>query len=102
MVLSSPRFLGLGFVVLAGLYAAAPSTSTHKPFTESQKHWWAFQPVVKPAVPTVNQAAWQGNPIDAFILAKLQDKGLSASAPADKVTLLRRASLDLIGLPPTP
>ncbi|HEY3836341.1 MAG TPA: DUF1549 and DUF1553 domain-containing protein [Bryobacteraceae bacterium] len=101
MFLTSPRFLGLGLVVLAGLYAAAPPTPTHKPFTDSQKHWWAFQPVVKPPVPTVTQAGEQRNPIDAFILAKLQDKGLTPSPPADKITLLRRASLDLIGLPPT-
>ncbi len=100
MVLLTPRFVGLGLVVLAGLYAATPSAPTHKPFTDSQKHWWAFQPVVRPAVPTVKSAG-PHNPIDAFILAKLEDKGLAPSAPADRITLIRRASLDLIGLPPT-
>ena len=106
MVLFTPRSIGLGLVVFAGgiavAWAAAPSTPTHKPFSDAQKHWWAFQPVVKPAVPAVKQTAWTRNPIDAFILAKLEDKGLSPSAPADKVTLIRRASPDLIGLPPTP
>jgi hypothetical protein len=97
----TPRSVGLGFVVLAALYAASPSVPAHKPFTESQKHWWAFQPVVKPAVPTVKAASWVRNPVDAFILAKLEDKSLSPSAPADKISLIRRASLDLIGLPPT-
>ncbi len=97
----APRFFGLGLVVFAGLYAAAPSAPAHKPFTDAQKHWWAFQPVVKPAVPTVKETAWVRNPVDAFILAKLEDKSLAPSAPADKITLIRRATLDLIGLPPT-
>ena len=97
----TPRSVGLGLIVLAAVYAAAPSTPAHKPFTESQKRWWAFQPVVKPALPTVKNTSWVRNPVDAFILARLEDKGLSPSPPADKITLIRRASLDLIGLPPT-
>ena len=98
---ATSRSAVLGCVVLAALYAAAPSTPAHKPFTEGQKHWWAFQPVVKPAVPSVKEREWVRNPVDAFVLAKLEDKGLSPSAPADKITLIRRASLDLIGLAPT-
>ncbi len=98
---SLPRFAGLGFVALAALYAAAPSVPSHKPFTDFQKHWWAFQPVTKPAVPTVKQASWVKTPVDAFILAKLEDKELTPSAPADRITLIRRATLDLIGLPPS-
>lgn len=64
---------------------------------EGSKHW-AFRPITKPAVPAVRSR----NPIDAFIIAKLADKGLSLAAPADKRTLIRRASFDLTGLPPTP
>jgi hypothetical protein len=97
----TPRFAGLSLVVFAALYAATPSAPAHKPFTESQKHWWAFQPLAKPALPAVKRTSWVRNPVDAFILAKLEDKGLPPSVPADKITLIRRASLDLIGLPPT-
>ncbi len=67
----------------------------------SAKHW-AWQPVKKPAVPAVATAAWVQTPVDNFIVAKLDEKGLKPSAPADRRTLIRRASFDLIGLPPTP
>src|SRR5438105_7014349 len=67
---------------------------------EQRKHW-AFQPVRKPAVPPVNNAAWVRNPIDAFVLAKLEARGWSPSAPAEPRAILRRLYLDLIGLPPT-
>jgi hypothetical protein len=64
---------------------------------------WAFEPPVRPAVPKVTAPkAWIQNPLDAFVLAKLQAEKLKPSPEADKVTLLRRLSLDLIGLPPTP
>jgi hypothetical protein len=68
-------------------------------FTDSQKNYWFFQPVAKPAIP---KAAAVQNPIDAIILAALREKGIRPNPRADKVTLLRRASLDLTGLPPTP
>jgi hypothetical protein len=62
---------------------------------------WAFVAPVRPPVPPVKNSAWVRNPIDAFILARLEREGLSPSPPADRVTLLRRLSLDLTGLPPT-
>jgi cytochrome c553 len=69
---------------------------------QARKHW-AFQPVVAPAVPKVaDPKGFVKNPIDAFVLAKLKEKGLAPSAPADKRTLLRRVTYDLTGLPPTP
>ncbi|QDT93412.1 PSD1 and planctomycete cytochrome C domain-containing protein [Gimesia algae] len=61
---------------------------------------WAFQTPVKPALPEVRQPELIQNPIDAFVLDKLEQQPLSFSAPADRTTLLRRLSLDLIGLPP--
>jgi hypothetical protein len=64
--------------------------------------WWALQPVKKPAVPTERQDPWSRNPIDAFVLRKLGEKGLRPSAQADRRTLIRRLSFDLLGLPPTP
>ncbi len=65
------------------------------------KHW-AFQPVVKKAVPPVKDAAWPRTSIDRFILAHLEARGLSPSPPASKQILIRRATFDLTGLPPTP
>jgi hypothetical protein len=81
---------------------AGPTGSAEKKFTDQQRRYWAFQKVVKPAVPAVKDGGWARNPIDAFIMAKLQEKNLRPNPPADKTTLLRRATLDLIGLPPTP
>jgi cytochrome c553 len=72
-----------------------------KEFSEEQKNFWAFQAVRSPAVPHVNDAAWVQTPVDAFILAKLEEKGLKPAAPATKTALLRRATFDLTGLPPT-
>ncbi|MFN7948785.1 MAG: PSD1 and planctomycete cytochrome C domain-containing protein [Blastocatellia bacterium] len=62
----------------------------------------AFIPPVRPALPEVRNKAWARNPIDRFILARLERENLAPSSEADRVTLLRRLSLDLTGLPPTP
>lgn len=64
--------------------------------------YWSFTAPVKPAIPAVKNSAWVRNPIDAFILAALEAKGLLPAPPADKRTLIRRATYDLLGLPPTP
>jgi hypothetical protein len=63
---------------------------------------WAFKAPVRPAPPETKHKRWGRNPIDAFILARLEKEKLKPSPEADKTTLLRRLSLDLIGLPPTP
>ncbi|MEO2092247.1 MAG: DUF1549 domain-containing protein, partial [Gemmataceae bacterium] len=65
---------------------------------EEAKRWWAFQPVKAPSVPKGAHA----NPVDAFVTARLAEKKLTLSPPADKRTLLRRVTYDLTGLPPTP
>lgn len=65
-----------------------------------KKHW-AYIPPSRPALPKVANASWPKSPIDYFILARLEKEGLSPSPEAGRVTLLRRLSLDLIGLPPT-
>jgi hypothetical protein len=67
----------------------------------SQPHW-AFQPVRKPPVPATRDREWAVTPIDAFVLAKLEQKGLRPSEAADRRTLLRRVTFGLIGLPPPP
>ena len=64
------------------------------------KHW-GFKAPVRPELPAVKDKRWLRNPVDSFVLARLQKEGLSPSPEADKATLLRRVSLDLIGLPPT-
>jgi hypothetical protein len=66
---------------------------------EYQPHW-AFLPVKQPPVPTPKKAGWVRNPIDAFVLAKLESEKLSPSPEADRATLIRRVSFDLTGLPP--
>jgi mono/diheme cytochrome c family protein len=68
---------------------------------EYQPHWSFIAPT-RPAVPQVKQPAWIRNPIDAFVLAKLEANGMTPAPEADRRTLARRLSLDLIGLPPTP
>lgn len=67
----------------------------------SSSHW-AFKTPERPAVPKVANASWVRNPIDAFVLAKLESLGIAPSPEADRATLLRRLSLDLTGLPPSP
>ncbi|HVK59891.1 MAG TPA: DUF1549 domain-containing protein, partial [Candidatus Kapabacteria bacterium] len=66
-----------------------------------KKNHWAFQPIKRPAVPEVSKPNWTRNPIDNFVFAKLDENGMKPSARADKRTLIRRATFDLIGLPPT-
>jgi len=63
--------------------------------------WWSFQPVKHPKVPKVNNEDWPRNDLDRFILAKLEEQHLSPSGEADRRTLIRRLSFDLLGLPPT-
>lgn len=70
-------------------------------FVEARK-FWAFQPIAKVEPPAVKATEWLNNDIDRFVLAKLEAADLAPSPPADRASLLRRASFDLIGLPPTP
>jgi hypothetical protein len=68
---------------------------------DPSKHW-AFRPVVKPPVPLVEFQTWPQSAVDRFVLAKLEAVKLRPSPPADRATLIRRVTFDLIGLPPTP
>ncbi|MFN0172370.1 MAG: DUF1549 domain-containing protein, partial [Bryobacteraceae bacterium] len=83
--------------LIAGCMAAAFAAETSKPFTSQQRRWWALQAAVRTA-----PSGTAGNPIDAFILAKLAEKRVVPSAQADKITRLRRVTLDLTGLMPAP
>lgn len=66
-----------------------------------ERHW-SFEPIGRPQVPSVADASWARNEIDLFILHRLEREGIAPSPSADRATLIRRLSLDLIGLPPTP
>ncbi|MBM3762643.1 MAG: DUF1553 domain-containing protein [Acidobacteria bacterium] len=68
----------------------------------AQSDHWSVQPLQRPTPPAVRRAGWVRNPIDQFILARLEKEGISPSAEADRATLRRRLHLDLIGLPPQP
>ncbi|MBM3767353.1 MAG: DUF1553 domain-containing protein, partial [Acidobacteria bacterium] len=85
------KWIADGMPAPADFVAAKRRTSRH----------WAFQPVKRPAAPAVRNSAWVRNPIDNFILAKLEEKNLRPNDQADKATLARRVALDITGLPPT-
>jgi hypothetical protein len=70
--------------------------------TPKDRSFWSFQPVANPPVPAVRARDWPRATLDAFVLARLEAAGLSPSAAADRRTLIRRATFDLTGLPPTP
>jgi hypothetical protein len=77
-------------------------TSKTGAITDKQRAFWSFQPLKVVPVPTVKDAHWAKTPIDKFVLAKLDEVGIKPSAPADRRSLIRRATYDLTGLPPTP
>jgi len=76
-----------------------------KQITDDMRHFWSFMPLADPPVPAIKDAelkSWAKTDIDHFVLAKLEEKGLKPAPMADKRTLIRRATLDLTGVPPTP
>ncbi|MGE3806860.1 MAG: DUF1549 domain-containing protein, partial [Gemmataceae bacterium] len=77
-------------------------TSVLKGDINAGRLFWSFKTPVDPPVPEVNNAAWARTPLDRFVLAALEAKGIEPAPAADKIALLRRATYDLIGLPPTP
>src|SRR5580765_1005210 len=98
------KFLAPCCLALIGAAApgtAAPSDSAEVAFTPKERAHWAFQKMAHPKPPKVQQTDWVRNSIDAFVLAGLEAKGLRPAPPADKITWIRRATFDLIGLPPT-
>jgi mono/diheme cytochrome c family protein len=93
--------------VKAWIAAGAPADD-EKPLAadpalrEKDQQHWAFRPPTRAAIPSVRDGAKVRNPIDAFLLAKLEEKGLTLSEPADPLVLMRRAFIDLTGMPPSP
>ena len=104
------RFLGSTMLAfLVAWPAAAQTEKTPAGATgpvikaiDARKSHWAFQPVKRPPLPEVANRAWARNPIDAFILARLEKEKLTVNAEADRATLIRRLKFDVLGLPPTP
>jgi hypothetical protein len=93
--------LALGLTAAGVAYASDPSPATAST-PAIQRSWWAYQPLTDVAVPNVKQRAWVRTPIDAFVLEKLEAKQLQPSKDADRATFIRRATLDVWGLIPTP
>jgi mono/diheme cytochrome c family protein len=73
-----------------------------RPITDEERQYWAFQRPRRAAIPQVSRPAWQRNPIDAFLLSAMSVKGVTPAPKADRRTLIRRACLDVLGLPPSP
>lgn len=94
--------------LVAWVRMGAPDPRSARPGTDSPKYGvaskdhWAFKPLQKPTPPAVKNEAKVANEIDRFVLAKLEEQGMTPNGPADQRTLIRRVSFDLIGLPPTP
>ncbi len=78
-----------------------PKNSTVREFTEDEKRFWSVQPMKDPAPPQVKDSGWAQSAVDRFVLQKLEEKNLKPAPRADRLTLLRRATFDLTGLPPT-
>ena len=95
------RLLSLLAVWLATMGDPARAQDAARPDGEGGRHW-SFRKTVRPAVPSVRDHSLVRSPVDAFVLAKLEERGLTFSPEADKTALIRRVSLDLIGLPPSP
>jgi hypothetical protein len=98
--LPAPAIVALTAWVKAGVPWPVPSRAGAD--LDSWKRHWAFQPVRRPELPAVQNAGWLRTPIDCFVLAKLEAKGLSPSLEANRRTLIRRLTFDVIGLPPSP
>jgi hypothetical protein len=97
------RVIFCSLTVLCVTVTPAVKSAPEAPTASSDraKKPWAFEPL-KRIDPPVDASGWSANPIDRFVLVRLRDQGLEPAGPADKRTLIRRASFDLIGLPPTP
>jgi hypothetical protein len=99
LVILGAALAGLGLSLASGRADAADKVGTVNPDAEKA---WTYRTPVRPPVPVVRNRAGVRNPIDAFVLAKLEQAGLTPSPPGERAVLIRRLSFDLTGLPPTP
>jgi hypothetical protein len=94
---------GLCLLCQGSAPTASPPSNAHGGYDwQKWRQYWAFQPVRRPVLPEVSNEQWARNPVDRFVLAQLEEQGLEPAKEADKATLIRRATFDLTGLPPTP
>ena len=103
--MSVSRAIALGLIGSGCLVALARAQDADPPertWTAEQKAHWSFVPPRRPATPSVKAKGWVRNPIDAFILATIEEVELTPAAEADRRTLIRRVTFDLTGLPPSP
>ncbi len=90
------------WVAMGAPWPAGPGGSKLAAGRDPAAEHWAFRPIRAGSLPSVKDAAWVVSPVDAFILARLEARGITPSPPADRRTLIRRATIDLWGMPPTP
>ena len=90
-----------GLIAFGLVLSVARSTTAAPPQAEKAERHWAFVPVQRPEPPPASDPTWSRNPIDRFVLAKMEAEGVKPVGAADRRTLIRRLYLDLIGLPPT-
>ena len=83
-------------------HAAPDADLVHKRALSARESWWSWKPLVAPSPPSVREAAWVRTPIDRFVLARLEAEGIEHAPEASREALIRRATFDLTGLPPTP
>ena len=95
-----PNFIA-GTIALGLALSVASTTADARPPADKGEPHWAFVPVARPELPPTSDPAWARNPIDRFVLARMEAEGVKPVGLADQRTLLRRLYLDLIGLPPT-
>jgi hypothetical protein len=96
------RWVKMGAPWVGGTAEVAAPAHKGLQVTAEDRNYWAYRPIKRPAVPAVKDRAWVRNPIDAFLLAGVEAKGLSPAPPADRTALIRRVYYDLTGLPPSP
>jgi cytochrome c553 len=89
------------WVKTGAAWPAASGATQIAAAVDTWKSHWAFQPILKPSLPKIGPSRWARSSIDCFVLAKLEQQGLAPSEAADRRTLIRRASFDVTGLPPT-
>jgi hypothetical protein len=89
-------------VFMLGTFSFCASASSERPSSEAQRNWWAFQALTDPLPPKVVNDRWGRTDVDRFVLAKLEERGLSPVPDTERRIWLRRAKFALLGLPPTP
>ena len=104
ILVGAPRLLPPTRASVEPSTASTDATRTAEPPGDHSDDglWWSFRPIADVKLPIIDDEAWSHGQIDHFVSAKLKSRGLSPAAPADRRTLIRRLTFDLIGLPPTP